>query len=85
MKIGQIVTLEDNEQYLLMIDMFYNDHHYFYANLLTSEEKLTATYEVFEEIVEGEDIYLEVVDDESARRFLLKEFSAKINDIVYNN
>ncbi len=80
MKPGQIVTLDDNEKYLLLMDSVQEGHKFFYANKLTNDEKTTSEYELFEETKEGDDIYLSIIDDDEIREFLITVFTSDLLD-----
>ncbi len=82
MKKGQIITLEDNEKYLLLMDTMQEGHKFFYANKLTPDEKTTSEYEYFEETVEGEDTYMEIVMDEEIKEFLHTVFTTDLLDMA---
>ena len=75
MKSGQIITLEDNEKYLLLLDTVQEGHTFFYANKLTADEKTTSEYEIFEETIEDDGSYMDVVEDKEVKEFLLKVFT----------
>lgn len=75
MKSGQIITLEDNEKYLLLLDTVQEGHKFFYANKLTADEKTTSEYEIFEETIEDDSSYMDVVEDKEVKEFLLKVFT----------
>lgn len=78
MKKGQVVTLDDNEKYLLLLDTTQEGHKFFYANKLDDKENTTSEYEVFEETVEGDDTYLETVEDEEIKKFLVSVFTVDL-------
>lgn len=75
MKSGQIITLEDNEKYLLLLDTVQEGHKFFYANKLTADEKTTSEFEIFEETIEDDGSYMDVVEDKEVKEFLLKVFT----------
>lgn len=75
MKSGQIITLEDNEKYLLLLDTVQEGQKFFYANKLTADEKTTSEYEIFEETIEDDGSYMDVVEDKEVKEFLLKVFT----------
>ncbi len=80
MKPGQIVTLEDNEKYLLLMDSVQEGHKFFYANKLTNDEKTTSEYELFEETKEDDGTYLNIIDDDEIREFLITVFTSDLLD-----
>ena len=82
MKKGQIITLEDNEKYLLLMDTMQEGHKFFYANKLTDDEKTTSEYEYFEETVEDGDTYMGIVMDEEIKEFLHTVFTTDLLDMA---
>lgn len=91
MRSGQIITLEDNEKYLLLLETTQEDHKFFYANKLTIDEKTTSEYEIFEEITYEDGTYMDIVDDQEVKEFLMKVFTVDMMEIAsdfeknYNN
>ena len=82
MKKGQIITLDDNEKYLLLLDTIQEGHKFFYANKLTADEKNTSDFEIFEETIEDGDTYMEIVEDDEVKEFLVKVFTVDLMDVV---
>lgn len=82
MKKGQIITLEDNEKYLLLLDTVQEEHKFFYANKLSDDEKTTNIYEIFEETQEDGNTYMELVEDEEIKKFLINVFTIDMVDLV---
>lgn len=82
MKKGQIITLEDNEKYLLLLDTIQEGHKFFYANKLTNDEQTTNEYEIFEETQENDETFMEIVDDDEVKEFLTKVFTVDMIDLV---
>ena len=82
MKKGQIITLDDNEKYLLLLDTIQEGHKFFYANKLTEDEKNTSEYEIFEETTEDGDTYMEIVEDDEVKEFLVNVFTVDMIDVV---
>ena len=75
---GDIITLEDNEQFLLLMENEIEGRKFFYANKVDNEENTTSEYEIFEQLTEDGDNYLEIVEDEDEREFLTNVFSADL-------
>ena len=82
MKIGQIITLDDNEKYLLLLDTIQEGHKFFYANKLNQNEENTNDYEIFEEVKEDNDTFMEIVEDEEVKNFLINVFTVDMIDVV---
>ena len=78
MKKGQIITLDDNSKYLLLMDTNQEGHKFFYANKLTEDEKTTAEYEIFEEVVENGETFMDLVLDEDIKEYLNTVFTTDL-------
>lgn len=78
MKKGQIVTLDDNSKYLLLMDTNQEGHKFFYANKLTEDEKTTGEYEIFEEAVEDGETFMDLVLDEDIKGYLMNIFTTDL-------
>ena len=82
MSIGKIVTLEDNEKYLLLMETNQEGHKFYYANKLTDDEKTTSEYEIFEQTTEDGTDYLEIVLDEEIKEFLTQVFTIDMLEVA---
>ena len=82
MKKGQIITLDDNSKYLLLMDTVQEGHKFFYANKLTDDDKTTSEYEYFEETTEDGDTFMEVILDDEIREFLHTVFTTDLLDMA---
>ena len=80
MKTGQIIELDDNSKYLLLMDTVQEGHKFFYANKLTDDNKTTGEYEYFEETTEDGNTYMETILDEEIREFLHTVFTTDLLD-----
>lgn len=79
MKTGQIIELDDNSKYLLLMDTMQEGHKFFYANKLTDDNKTTKEYEYFEETTEDDgSTYMETILDEDIREFLHTVFTTDL-------
>lgn len=79
MKTGQIIELDDNSKYLLLMDTVQEGHKFFYANKLTDDNKTTKEYEYFEETTEDDgSTYMETILDEDIREFLHTVFTTDL-------
>ncbi len=78
MKLDTVVTLEGNEKYYLADETIQNDVKYFLANKLDEDEELTIESCIFEEIQEGEDFYLEEIEDIDKLKYLNTVFTSNL-------
>lgn len=74
MKIKDIITLEDNLDYLILDIITKNNHKYIYSVILDPEENPTNNYKYFELITEDNEDFIEEIEDEQ----LLKEIAAEL-------
>ena len=82
MSIGKIVTLEDNDKYLLLMETTQEGHKFYYANKLTDDEKTTSEYEIFEQTSEDGTDYLELVLDEEIKEFITQVFTIDMLEVA---
>lgn len=82
MKKGDLITLEDNEKYLLLMDTELEGKKFFYANMVDENNNPTSEYEIFEEINEEDGTYMELVEDAEARELLINVFTADLVEIA---
>jgi len=75
MSVDTVITLDNNVNCLLLEKTEFNGANYFMANVLNEEEEPTEDYVIFREILEGEDKYVEKVEDKNVLTELLKLFS----------
>ena len=78
MHLDTIVTLEGNERFYLADETVQNDVKYFLANKLDDKDELTIDSCIFEEVVEGEDFYLDQVTDEAKIKYLTAVFTSNL-------
>jgi hypothetical protein len=81
-EVGNIVTLEDNLEYLLLEETTKNNVKYLYAVRVLIDETPTDEYLIFEAIKDADGEYLKVVEDKALFDELIEDFkdivSAKI-------
>ena len=75
MEIDTIITLEDNEKFVLIDKIEVENISYFLALKLTEEEQLTKQYEIFEEEIEEGESYMIIVEDENLKESLMVTFA----------
>ena len=79
-----IITLEDNEKYVLLDEVKVNERKYFLALEVTQEEKPTKHYEIFEEEVEDGESYMTIVEDKNLKESLMVNFTLNYEDYIEN-
>lgn len=83
-EVGNIVTLENNQEYLLLEQLDKVTGKYLYAVRTLEDETPTDEYMIFEAIVDGEDEYLKLVDDKDLYDQLIEEFKDLVADKLIN-
>ena len=63
MNVDDIMVLDNNKSYLLLLDKFIKDNKYYLAIELDNNENPTNNYVVVREEKEGNDIYMEIIED----------------------
>lgn len=63
MQEGEIITLENNNDYLLLLKNQFNNSYYFLAVLLDKTEQPTKNYKLFQEINENNDTFIQEIND----------------------
>ena len=79
-----IITLEDNEKYVLLDEVKIDDLKYFLALRLTEDEQPTRDYEIFEEEIEDGDSYMTIVDDQNLKESLMVNFTLNYEEYIEN-
>ena len=79
-----IITLEDNEKYVLLDKVELENINYFLALKLTSDEQPTKEYEIFEEEIEDGDSYMSIVEDKNIKEALLVNFTLNYEEYIEN-
>ena len=84
-EVGNIVTLENNQEYLLLEECTKDGKKYLYAVRTLEDESLTDEYLVFEAIVQVGEEFLKVVEDKEAYEDLIDEFKDIIADKILSS
>ena len=84
-EVGNIVTLENNQEYLLLEECVKDGKKYIYAVRTLEDESLTDEYLVFEAIVQDGEEFLKVVEDKEAYEDLIDEFKDIIADKILSS
>lgn len=80
--VGNIVTLENGIEYLLLEELEKNGARYIYAVKTLEDETPTDEYLIFEAIQDGDDEFLKEVNDRELYDELLDEFSDLVADKI---
>lgn len=83
-EVGNIVTLENNQEYLLLEEIVKENSKYLYAVRTLEDETPTDEYLIFEALFEGEDEYLKVVDNKELYDQLIEDFKDVVADKLIN-
>ncbi len=79
-----IITLEDNEKFLLLDKVELENANYFLALKLTDDEQPTKQYEIFEEEIEDGDSYMSIVEDKKVKEALMVNFTLNYEEYIEN-
>lgn len=89
MKVDTIITLDNNKKYGLLEETEIDGAKYFLAIGLDKNDNPIKEYEIFQEIRESGDIYMEIVDNDNDKKALLSEFTdnfvKEIDEYLGNN
>ena len=76
MEKDSIITLEDNTEYALLDETILDGKKYFFAVLLDQKTgNPTTSYEIFEEEIDGEDVYMNTLEESDFKQAILVEFT----------
>ena len=82
MKVDSVITLDNDISCLLLEKVPYENEYYFLSVILTDDNEPSDEYVVFKEILEGEEKYVEKVEDQYLLAELLKLFTQSFNKMV---
>lgn len=77
MNVNDIIVLENNKSYLLLLDTVIKADKYYLAVELDNNENPTNNYVVVKEEKEGNDIYMEITEDPYIYSELIKMHSER--------
>ena len=83
-EVGNIVTLENNQEYLILEELTDNDHRYVYSVRVLEDETPTDEYLIFESIIREDDEFLKPVNDKEFYDNLIEEFKDIVADKLVN-
>ena len=75
MKVDEIIELENETSYLLLLDSTIDNTNYFLAVKLNEQEESTNDYIVLKEITENNETYIQKVTDPIILSKLITEYS----------
>lgn len=79
-----IITLEDNEKFVLLDEVKLENGKYFLALKLTEDEQPTKKYEIFEEEIEDGESYMSIVEDANLKEALMVNFTLNYEEYIEN-
>lgn len=83
MNIDDIITFEDNKEYLILDIVEYNDNRYLYCVGIDKEELPTEEYIYLKGIEENGEFYTEEVEDEDTLKTIVTMFTNNyLNDSI---
>ena len=86
MEIEDIITLEDNLEYLILDKTIINNEKYLYCVEIDKEEKPTTNYNYLKEINVNNELYIEEVKDEKMLEMLINVFTNNyLSDSINTN
>ena len=84
MNVDEVIQLEDNNNYGLLLKADIDDRNYFLAVKLNEKEEPTNEYKVLKEINENTDTYVQEINDPLILSQLLEEYSMQYDE-TYND
>jgi hypothetical protein len=81
-EVGNIVTLENNQEYLILEEFNKDGVKYVYSVRVLEDETPTDEYLIFESIIKGEDEFLKPIDDKKLYDELIEDFKDVVADKV---
>lgn len=81
-EVGNIVTLENNQEYLILESLSKEEKKYVYSVGVLPDETPTDEYLIFEAIVNGEEEFLKPVNNKDLYDELIEEFKDIVADKI---
>lgn len=81
-EVGNIVTLDNGTEYLLLEELTKEDTRYIYAVRVLEDETPTDEFLIFEAIVNGDEEFLKGIDDKNLYDSLIEDFKDIVADKV---
>lgn len=83
-EVGNIVTLENNQEYLILESLTRENKKYVYSVGVLPDETPTDEYLIFEALINGEEEFLKPVNDKELYDDLIEEFKDIVADKLVN-
>ena len=83
-EVGNIVTLENNQEYLILEELTKNEHKYVYSVRVLEDETPTDEYLIFESIIKEDGEFLKPVNDKELYDTLIEDFKDIVADKIVN-
>lgn len=84
-----IIVLDDDSKYMLLDETNIEEYKFFFAVKLNENDEPTTQYEVFKEVLEEGEIYIDILDDSNYKQALLIDFTNnymnKIGELIEKN
>lgn len=81
-EVGNIVTLDNGTEYLLLEEIKKNDTRYLYAVRVLEDETPTDEFLIYEAIVNGSEEFLKEIEDKELYDQLMEDFRDLVADKV---
>ncbi len=81
-EVGNIVTLENNQEYLILESLVKDNKKYVYCAGVLPDETPTEESLIFEALINGSDEYLKPVNDKDLYDDLIDEFKDIVSDKI---
>lgn len=79
-EVGNIVTLENGQEYLLLEELKKESNTYMYAVRVLPDETPTDEFLIFEAMINGDEEFLKMVNDKELYDELIEEFKDVVAD-----
>lgn len=83
-EVGNIVTLENNQEYLLLEELVHDSKKYVYSVRTLEDETPTDEFIIFEVVEIDNDSYLKNIEDKNLYDELIEEFRDIVADKLIN-
>ena len=84
-EVGNIVTLENGQEYLLLEELEQDGRRYVYAVRVLEDETPTDEFLIFEAFYDGEGEYMKAVSDKPLYDQLIEDFKDVVADKLLQN
>lgn len=85
-EVGNIITLENNEEYLVLDQITYNNVKYIYSVRTIDNDNLTDEYLIFEVIKDNDGEFIKAIDDKKLYDELIQQFKESVsNKILFDD